>query len=147
MAATGSIRRVRSSWGDARMTRIGPEKPWLSVDERGHARLLVRSSRRHRVGRPQESVCACPARTTGPMADLGSGGMRRRIGDSAPRLGRQLRRHATAAPPACATILAIMPTSTEPIPARLPCQDAIPAEIQAEVPPHNALPPSIRAVA
>ena len=58
------------------------------------------------------------------------------------RLGRH-GWYATAALPACATILAIMPTSTEPIPARVPCQDAIPAE----VPPDDALPPSIRAVA
>ena len=79
-----------------------------------------------RVHRPVQSRAAC---------DGNSGGMRRQLG----RLGR----HATAALPACATILAIMPTSTEPIPARVPCQDAIPAE----VPPDDALPPSIRAVA
>ena len=60
---------------------------------------------------------------------------------------------ATAAPPTCATILAIMPTPTEPIPARVPCQDAIPAEVPLrEVPPrdvrpHDARLPSVRAVA
>ena len=72
--------------------------------------------------------------------DGGSGGMRRRLG----RLGR----YATAALPACATILAMMPTSTEPIPARVPCQDAIPADARPhDALPHDALPPSIRAVA
>ena len=62
---------------------------------------------------------------------------------------RPLGRPVTAAAPACATILAIMPTPTEPIPARVPCQDAIPPR---EVPPrdvrpHDARLPSVRAVA
>ena len=83
-----------------------------------------------------------------------SGGMRRRIGRHAAAggslggLDRRLRRHATAAPPACATILAIMPTSTEPIPARVPCQDAIPYDaLPYDALPYDALLPSIRAVA
>ena len=44
---------------------------------------------------------------------------------------RRLGRHAAAALPACATILAIMTTSTEPTPAEIPCQDALPATIRA----------------
>ena len=50
----------------------------------------------------------------------GSGGMQ-------PRLGR----YATAAAPACATILAIMPTLIEPTPAGIPCQDALPISLRA----------------
>ena len=72
-------------WGDVRLIWIGPLKPCVSVDERGHVRILDRSSRRRHVGRPQESVRACRARTPGPMAIPVSGGMQRRIG-----------RHATA---------------------------------------------------
>ena len=83
------------------------------------------------------------------------GGMDRQLGRHAAR-GMRPGRHghdATAAPPTCATILAIMPTPTEPIPARVPCQDAIPAEVPPrEVPPrdvrpHDARLPSVRAVA
>ena len=70
------------------------------------------------------------------------------------RLGRRrLGQHATAALPACATILAIMPTPTEPIPAEVPPHDAPPREVPPhdapprEVPPHDARLPSVRAVA
>ena len=59
----------------------------------GHKSPCVHAVPKCRVHRPFQSRAAC---------NRGSGGMRRADG-----------RHATAAPPACATIVAIMPTSID----------------------------------
>ena len=83
MAASGSIRRVRSSGATPGRSGSGPLQPCLSVDERGHVRILDRSGRRRRVSRPQESVCACRAKMPGSTVDPVSGGMRRQLGRQA----------------------------------------------------------------
>ena len=106
----------------------------------GHKSPCVHAVPKRRVHRPFQSRTAC-SRASGRMqrpiqaratCSRASGRMRRRLG-----------LHATAAAPACATILAIMPTSIEPTPAGIRSQDALPAEVISLV----ALPIGLGAVA